>query len=174
MSGPLSIAAALFLSASTAASGPDVACVLDQTSAEDVAAIGGEVLAGAAVEEGGVGDRLSRHIATCIERFGWDEAQSIRVSTLSITAMARSVALERLGAAGIDVARLDRWFDGQSEAFRTRAFVDMNEEEAAATLDTLAGQALSAELFERNAELIGGYLAARVLALRGERGLPLE
>ena len=174
MPGPLLIAAALFLSASTAASNPEVACVLDQTSAEDVAAIGGEVLAGANVGENGVGDRLSRHIATCIERFGWDEAQSIRASTLSITAMAHSVALVRLGAAGIDVGRLDSWFDSQSETFRTRAFVDMNEEEAATTLDTLSGQAVSAELFERNAELIGGYLAARVLALRGERGLPLE
>ena len=174
MPGSLLIAAALILSPSAAASGQDVACVLDQTSAEDVASIGGEVLAGAAVGEGSIGDRLSRNIATCIERFGWDEAKTIRVSTLSITAMAHRVALERLGAAGVDVGRLDRWFDSQSEAFRTRAFVDMAEEEAAATLDTLAGNAVSAELFERYAELIGGYLAARVLALRGERGLPLE
>jgi hypothetical protein len=168
------IAAALALAApsGTLAEGAD--CVLGQTSAEDASAIGSDMLSGGSGATGEIGERMTGHVAACVERFGWDEAQTLRVSTLSLTAMARGVALERLAGVGIDAAALDRWFDAQSEAFRTRAFVDMSEEEAVPVLETLAENTISAEQFEQNAELIGGYLASRVMVVRAELGLPLQ
>jgi hypothetical protein len=168
----IAVALAIAAPPETLAQGPG--CLLGQTSAEDASAIGDAILAGRDAAAGEIGARMTAHVAACVEHFGWDETETVRATTLGITAMARTVALERLADAGIEAAALDRWFDAQSEAFRTRAFIDMSEEEAVPVLDTLAEQTISAELFEQHAELIGGYLAARVLVLRAERGLPLQ
>jgi len=168
------IAAALALAAPAGTLSEGADCILGQTSSEDASAIGSDILSGRNAATGEIGERMTAHVAACVERFGWDEAEAVRVSTLSVTAMARAVALERLAAAGIDAAAIDRWFDAQSEAFRTRAFIDMSEEEAVPVLETLAEHTISAEQFEQNAELIGGYLASRVLVVRAERGLPIQ
>jgi len=171
---PVLIAAAMTVATAPASAAEGVACVTDQTSAEDVAWVGERILAGQDLADGEQVSRLSDHLAACILRFGWDEAHALRVSTLSVSEMGRTIALRRLAAAGIDHAALDRWFTAQSEDFRTRAFVDMSEDEASSVLETLAPDTLSPEMFERHGELVGGYLAALVVAFRIERGLPLE
>ena len=151
-----------------------VACVIDQTAQEDAASIGAEVLAGRDIANSGAFDRLTAAIRTCNERLGWNDALGLRVSTVSVSEMSRSGALERLAAAGIDADALDRWFDSQSEDFRLRAFFDMADDEAAGALETLVPDTLAMDVFERNSELVGGYLASRVILLRAERGLPFE
>ena len=171
---PVLAAAALIAAAPPAGITEGVGCVIDQTPAADIEWIGDQILAGQDLGEGEQLGRLAEHIATCIERFGWDEADALRVSTLSVSQMGRTIALRRLASAGIDPASLDRWFAAQSEEFRTRAFVAMSEDDAAAVIETLAPGTLSPETFERHAELVGGYLASLVVALRVERGLPLE
>jgi len=168
------IAAFMTVAVPPASAAEGVACVTEQTSAEDVAWVGDHILAGQDLADGEQVSRLTDHLAACIQRFGWDEAHALRVSTLSVSNMGRTVALRRLAEAGIDHAALDRWFAAQSEDFRTRAFVDMGENEATAVLETLAPGTLSPEMFERHGELVGGYLASLVVALRVERGLPLE
>ena len=170
----LLVAAALAVAAPASGITEGVGCVIDQTPAEDIEWVGEHILAGQELAEGEQLSRLSEHIAACIERFGWDEADALRVSTLSVSQMSRTIALRRLASAGIDPASLDRWFAAQSEDFRIRAFVAMTEEDAAAVLETLAPGTLSPEMFERHGELVGGYLASLVIAARVERGLPLE
>jgi hypothetical protein len=171
---PVLFAAALAVAAPPAGVVEGVACVVDQTSPADIDWVGGQILAGQDLGDGAQMGRLTEHIAACIDRYGWDEPLALQVSTLSVSQMARTIAVRRLSAAGIEPAALDRWFAAQSEDFRTRAFVTMSEEEAAAVLESLAPGTLSPELFERHGELVGGYLASLVVAARIERGLPLE
>ena len=168
------IAAAMTIAPPVASASEGVACVTEQTSADDLAWVGDHILAGQDLGNGEQVGRLTDHLAACIQRFGWDETHAVRVSTLSVSNMGRIVALRRLAAAGIDSAALDRWFAAQSEDFRTRAFVDMSEDEASAVLETLAPATLSPELFERHSQLVGGYLASLVVAFRVEHDLPLE
>jgi hypothetical protein len=168
------IAAALSAASPNASAADDAACVTDQTSAEDSAWVGERVLAGQDLGNSEQLERLGGYVQACIQRLGWDEERAVRASTLSISQMGRTSALRRLSAAGIDHAALDRWFAAQSEEFRTRAFVEMRDDEATAIVETLAPAALSPELFERHSELVGGYLASLVIAIRVERGLPIE
>ena len=171
---PVVAAIALAVAAPPAGAAEGVTCVIDQTSPADIEWVGDKILTGQDLSDGAELGRLTEHVGACIERFGWDEAQAFRISTLSVSHMARTIALRRLAAAGIDPAALNRWFAAQSEDFRTRAFVTMGEDEAAAVLETLAPDTLSPEMFERHGELVGGYLASLVVAARIERGLPIE
>jgi hypothetical protein len=171
---PVLVASLLAIAAPPAGVEEGLACVIDQTSPEDIDWVGAHVLAGQDLAHSEQLGRLSAHLADCSERLGWDDAHALRVSTLSVSQMGRTVAVRRLADAGIDSASLDRWFAAQSEDFRTRAFVDMSEDDAAAVIETLAPDVLSAEVFERHGELVGGYLASLVVALRIERGLPIE
>ena len=168
------LAAALIAAAPPAGATEGVSCVIDQTPAEDIEWVGDHILAGQELTEGEQLGRLGEHIAACVERFGWNEADALRISTLTVSQMSRTIALRRLASAGIDAAALDRWFAAQSEDFRTSAFVAMSEDAATAIIETLAPDTLSPEMFERHAELVGGYLASLVIAVRVERGLPLE
>ena len=170
------IVSALAAASPAAADAEGVACVMERTLPADrlaiaESAIGGEAAQARAAE---AEDRFSGHLAACAERFGWDDAQGLRVSTLGIATMVRDGAAARLVGAGIDTAALDLWFDRQSDAFRTRAFHDMAEDETGAAIMTLEDGVLAPGLLETHAELIGAYLAMRVLAERIARGLPVE
>ena len=159
-----------------AGTGDGVACVMDRTSPADRLAIA----------EGALGperppgppseaeNRLGDHLIACADQHGWDEPQILRVSSLAIAGFVRTVAQERLVGAGIDVAALDRWFDRQSDEFRTTAFHSMPEDRVDAALLTLEGDVMPAELLDAHAEIVGGYLAMRIIFIRVAAGLPIE
>lgn len=171
------IAAALAAAAPLPAdAAEDVACVVERTSPVDRLAIAERALGAVGADERAAAaeDRFSAHLAACAERFGWDDPQMLRVSTLGIGLLVREAAAARLAGAGIDKAALDFWFERQDETFRTRAFYDMAEDEAAAAITTLEDGVVPAGLLEAHAGLIGGYLAMRVLAERIARGLPVQ
>jgi hypothetical protein len=170
------IVAALAGTAPNVTDAEGVACVVERTLPADRLAIAESALGAGEARARSVEaeDRFSGHLAACAERFGWDDAQGLRISTLGIATMVRDAASARLAGAGIDRAALDLWFDRQSEDFRTRAFRDLAEEEAGATIMTLENGVLAPGLLEAHADLIGGYLAMRVLAERLARGLPVD
>ena len=171
----VSLFAAALAFTSPAPEAPDgISCILDQTSPQDQSLVGNGILAGTDLANGEIADRIGLYVAGCVQRHGWDEARALQLSILSVNAMARNVALQRLDGAGIEVAALDRWFDSQTEDFRTRAFLEMTDEEATPVLETLEATSIPLALLEQHAELVGGYLSTRVLMFRAERGLPLD
>jgi hypothetical protein len=170
------IATALGAGAPSSADAEGVACVMERTAPADRLAIAESALGDeqAQPRSAEAEDRFSGHLAACAERFGWDDAQGLRVSTLGIATMVREGAGARLAGAGIDQSALDLWFDRQTEAFRTRAFYDLADDEADATIMTLEDGVVPPGLLEAHAGLVGGYLAMRVLAERLARGLTVQ
>ena len=173
---PAVIASALPPGGPSSGDGEGVDCVVGRVSAADRLAIAEPALSDTPDQAGAVEaeSRFSDHLVACAQLHGWDDAQILRVSTLGVSRLVQDVARARLAGAGIDGAALDLWFDRQSEEFRTTAFHTMDEAEFEAALMTLQDSVMAADLLEAHAGLVGGYLAMRVLAVRVERGLPIE
>ena len=153
--------------------GEVASCVADRTIAADATHIADSAMSGEGLSADGEAiARLRQNVEHCTSASSANEEQTERAALLSVTLIAGRTFESRLASAGVDVSRLDSWFAAQSEEFRTRAFVDMDEQRAVQALQTVEG-VFSAELTESQARLIGAYVAARVMANRATGGFPL-
>jgi hypothetical protein len=172
-------AAALLGVAAPAPAAPadDAACVLEPVSASDRAAMVGQLLrdgmARPTAAETDANQRFSLRVLACAQERGWDMQRAMTVNTYASSVVVRDELRRRLATAGVDADHLDRWFEGQSEAFRTTAFLTMSDRETDRALRTLPGPQLPRRLYRRNLLVIGVYIGSRALIERTDRGLPL-
>jgi len=168
------MAMALLAAQPMAESVEELACVMDQVSPAEAGVIADDMLAGEGATTGAGFGGFVGHVTTCADRYGWDEARTVRISSATLGLIGTREFRRRLTAAGLDVAAIDAWFDEQDDEFRTQAFIDLDQETQEQDLATLFDGPVSEADGEAHAELIGGYLAARVVTLRVAQGLPLE
>lgn len=143
-------------------------CGHDATSEAERAAIADAMLANAAppiIEE--VGARLR----ACAIRAGHDEATGRPLVAAGLGMLAAEGLRPRLAAVGIDMMRVDRWLALQDPAFRTTIPDDAAGEQIILGLEA---QGIPLDALTANAELIGNYFGAMIMAERARLGLPLE
>jgi hypothetical protein len=171
-------AAALFGAAVPARAAPadDATCVLEAVSPADRATMIGQLLRNGTARptpaETDIQRRFSLRVLDCARERGWDMQRSMLMSAYAVSVVVRDELRPRLAAAGVDVAYLDRWFEGQSETYRTTAFLTMSGQESERALRTLPGQQLPRRLFRDNRAMIGFYVGSRAMIERADRGLP--
>jgi hypothetical protein len=168
---PIAIVALLLASPAFAASREDAICIVGRLSAADVASIVDESTAGGSNEAVA---RLVPLLDACSEGQNWTPRRRADAAAYAIGLMDAAILGQRLVAKGIDTDVLDRWFTRQSLEFRTTAFMGMSETAVNAAVETLADHEVPAATLERDGRMIGGYLAARVIMERIERGIGLE
>lgn len=174
----IGIAALLGVAApARAAPADDATCVLEPVSANDRATMVGVLLrngmARPTAAETDVQQRFSQRVLACAQERGWDMQRALTINAYAASVVVRDELRRRLATAGVDAAYLDRWFEGQSEAFRTTAFLTMSDRESEQTLRTLPGPQLTRRLYRGNRAIIGFYMASRAMIERTDRGFPL-
>ena len=166
---PAAIAALLLASPAAATPHEDATCLVGRLTPADVEAIVGRTMAGNSNE---TVSRLAGPMEAC-SGGNWTPDRRANAAAYVIGLVTRRTLGERLGANGVEVAALDRWFARQSDAFRTTAFVSMSEADLEAAFATMVGHEVTADAMERNGESIGGYVGALVIMERIGRGLGL-
>jgi len=153
-------------------------CVLGQISAADRDVISEHSLRQEQFPDA-VEQRLRAAVTGCAERLAPSTAELEGALTDVLTTLYIEMAGPRLQRAGIPVAGLDGWFDSQSERIRANYGADSmddNEMErvTASMLQAMEARGVPAATMGEHGALVGGYLAARSLRFRVERGMPME
>ncbi len=163
------VAAALFL-AQPAVAASDAACMLDQITSEQRAAIGQASYSGG--ESSPVDAAVDAAVRSCTERLGWDAGRARAAIPLALGTIIRDDARSVLARRGLSMDAVDRWFAAQSLEVRTTA--NPSDADLQRMMDALTQAGVAAAVLEANAEIVGGYLGARIMIERVERGLPFD
>jgi hypothetical protein len=171
MPGPALLSIGLILAAAPSAmNARDVACVVDQLTPAESRLIRGSLNDPATQHR--LAERLGAAQRVCMDRYGWDLPRLNQISMMVVAALVSREMAADLAADGIEVAAIDRWFARQEDRFQVGAFIDMDEAQAWAILDTLKGREVRADLMARNRDTIRTYVQSKAVAERSARGLP--
>lgn len=171
------LSASLVLAAAQSATiARDVNCVLNQLT-PDVSSLVRNMLQNRGSPqqqelEHELASRLGTAQRVCMDRYGWDMPRLEQVNMMAVATLTSRELAADLAADGVDVAAIDRWFARQNDRFRVGAFIEMDDAQAWAILDTLKGREVPSDLMEWNRNTIRNYVQAKAIAERYARGLP--
>lgn len=149
---------------------PDLRCIVDRISAADRAALGQSARRG---DEslGPAGERFEDAAVGCARELTWTPQRASDMSALSLSLIFQDESGRLLQEAGMPVGEIDAWFQRQSEGVRTEP--DVSEDTSTRLVETLNGQGVALDRVQASGQLIGVYLAARVMIERFRLGLPI-
>ncbi|MDQ4086991.1 MAG: hypothetical protein M3177_03095 [Pseudomonadota bacterium] len=167
MIGPIAFT---LLIAGQASLDEDARCVTDQlTQAERTQ------IAAAAQQDADLPPALSSRLeevgAGCAERRGWTADSAGQIGGFAIATILRDETAPRLLQAGINTAMVDAWLALEDDP--GGAASPITDELAERLVNDLHQAGVPMSTLEANGELLGAYVAARMMMQRVERGLPL-
>lgn len=143
-------------------------CGHDATTEAERSAIADAMLANATLP---IIEQVGARLRECAIRAGHDEATGRPLVAAGLGMLAAEGLRPRLAAVGIDMMLVDRWLAAQDPAFRTTVPDDAAGEQIILGLEA---QGIPLEVLTTNAELIGNYFGAMIVAERARLGLPFE
>lgn len=168
MVGPISLALLIVGQAALAA---EARCVTDQLTAAERSQIAAAAQQGADPPPA-LRSRLEDVGADCSQRRGWTPDNAGQISGLAIATIMREETAPRLLQAGIDTARVDAWLALEDDP--GGAASPVTDALAERLVNQLHQAGVPMPVIEANGELLGAYVAARMMMQRVERGLPLQ
>lgn len=150
---------------------PDVDCILGRVPPAQSAQMAAQVLNGVPSARRNT-DALTRAAQLCAQERGWDGDTAGTFAGLALSVIIGTAARERLEAARIDPGVIDRWFDAQSAAMRTRMSFDRADGDRLSA--ALAASGVAEAAIDANATLIGTYIGVAIMLARVEQGLPIH
>jgi hypothetical protein len=166
-----SIALALFAAAQASTLHGEARCITDQFTAAEKAELA-TVTRQNADPSAQLGSRLEDVGARCAESRGWTPESAPPIIGLAIATILRDEYGPQLRRVGVDPAAVDAWLARQSEELRANPVIQRADAERLALDLHQAG--IPMPTLEAHGELLGAYVAARLMVERTERGLPLE
>ena len=166
-----SIALTLFAAAQASPLGGEARCITDQFTAAEKAEIATMARQNAEPSTE-LSNRLEDVGARCAETRGWTPQTAPAIIGLAIATILRDEFGPQLRRVGIDPAFVDAWLARQSDELRTNPVIQPADGERLALDLHQAGVPMPT--LEAHGELIGAYVAARLMVERTERGLPLQ